>query len=67
MEGENIRRDDFKWETLGEWCRNLAQWKLSGIYEGNPSGTPKNAENEPNGQSFVARQAFQWWDWVAFR
>ena len=39
------------------WCGHLWQWTLPGIYKGDPS---------ENTLSFVARQGFQWWNWVAF-
>ena len=31
-------------EAFGEWYRNLVQWKLPGIYEGDHCRTPSNEE-----------------------
>lgn len=38
VEGENMGRDGWNWRTFGEWCGNLVEWKLPGIYEGDPKG-----------------------------
>lgn len=37
IEGESTGRGDWNWGKLGGRGRNLAQWKLLEIYEGDPS------------------------------
>lgn len=46
MEGKGTRRDNWNWEVYVGRGRNLAKWKLSGIYEGAPDKTPSNKEPE---------------------
>lgn len=38
MEGESVGRDNWNWDggSFVEWCGNLVQWKLPGMYEGDP-------------------------------
>jgi len=66
MGEENVMGKHLSLGAFVEQCENLVQRKLPGIYRVTLVRTPsKGGYKRLNWTSFLARQGFQWWDWVA--
>lgn len=37
VKGESVKKDCWNWRTFGKLCGNIVQWKLPGIYRGDPN------------------------------